>query len=98
MINFTEDDFINLKLENLIPLDDTILLNHYYRLREIFVSRNIDYGKEFLINQNANLLLKMNDKGLSEETFFYELKNNFTKNEILFMSSSLFASEGTRIR
>ena len=98
MINFTEDDFINLKLENLIPLDDTILLNHYYRLREIFVSRNIDYGKEFLINQNANLLLKINDKGLSEETFFHELKNGFTKNEILFLASSLFASEVTRIR
>lgn len=99
MIEFNvDDDFIYTKLENLIPLDDPILLNHYYRLREIFVDKYLDYGKEFIINQNFYLLKKINDKNISEDTFLYELKNSFTKNEILYLTASLFACEGIRIR
>ncbi len=99
MINFdAEKDFMFLKLENLIPLNDPILLEHFYTIREMFINKYMDYGKEFLLNQHGHLLIKLNDKELGEDTFFSELKNNFTKNEILFLSASLFASEGTRIR
>jgi hypothetical protein len=99
MIEFdVENDFMYLKLENLIPLNDPILLKHFYVLREIFINKYMDYGKEFLLNQHGYMLRKLNDKELGEDTFFSELKNNFTRNEILFLAASLFACEGTRIR
>ena len=50
MIEFNvDDDFIYTKLENLIPMDDPILLNHYYFIIIYFIRSLLIYNVCYFI-------------------------------------------------